>query len=400
MSRKIYFVFLLLLSLVVLCSCGDDSEILELNVYNWGEYISDGSEGSLDVNSEFEKYYYETFGKKVEVNYTTYASNEDMYNKLKSGGVSYDVVIPSEYMIAKMIDEGMLMKLNFNNIPNYKYIDEQYKGAYYDPDCEYTVPYFCGYVGVIYNSEMVSETPTDWDIMWDEKYAGQILQFNNPRDAFGTAMYSSGIDVNTADVAEWEMAAEKLKVQKPLVQGYVMDEIFNKMKNGSAAVASYYAGDFISMYADNDALKFYYPESGTNIFVDAMCVPSCSKNKELAEAYINFCLTEEIAVANAEYVCYASPNVLVKDNPEYIECMTELHEDAIEILYPVGGIKSTYYQNLDPNTTDVMNSLWEKLKIENSVESWVYIFAGAIVAFMLAMLIYKYINKKISEKYY
>ena len=400
MSKKICFALLLVLCLIMLCSCGDGAETLALNVYNWGEYISDGSEDSIDVNAEFEKYYYETYGKKVEVNYTTYASNEDMYNKLKSGGVSYDVIIPSEYMIAKMIDEGMLLKLNFDNIPNYKHIDEEYKGAYYDPKCEYTVPYFCGYVGVIYNSDMVSETPDDWDIMWDEKYAGQILQFNNPRDAFGTAMYSSGIDVNTVDEAEWNIAAEKLKAQKPLVQGYVMDEIFNKMKNGSAAIASYYAGDFISMYADNDALEFYYPKSGTNVFVDAMCIPECAKNKELAEAYINFCLTEEIAVANAEYVCYASPNVLVRDNPEYIECMSEMHEDAIEILYPEGGIKSTYYQNLDADTIDVMNGLWEKLKIENSVEPWVYIFAGAIVALMLALLIFKYINKKISEKYY
>lgn len=400
MKKIILTLVIIALSMCLFCSCGENSEVLELNVYNWGEYISDGSEGSLDVNAEFEKYYYENFGKKVQVNYTTYASNEDMYNKLKSGGVSYDLVIPSEYMIAKMLEEGMLLKLDFSNIPNYKYIDEQYKGAYYDPDCEYTVPYFCGYVGVIYNSDMIEEIPADWDALWNEKYSGQILQFNNPRDAFGTAMYSKGIDVNTTDVSEWNEAAQLLKEQKPLVQGYVMDEIFNKMKNGSAAIAPYYAGDFLTMYEDNDALAFYYPESGTNVFVDAMCIPSCAKNKELAETYINFCLTEEIAVANAEYVCYASPNILVKDNPEYIECMSEIHEDAVEILYPKEGIKSTYYQNLDADTMDIMNDLWEKLKIENSVEPWVYIFAGAIVLLVIALLLYKYINRRISEKYY
>lgn len=389
-----------LAALLMLCSCGGSGDYDVLNVYNWGEYISDGSEGSLDVNKEFEEYYYELHGRRLKVNYTTYASNEDMYNKLKSGGVSYDIIIPSDYMIEKMLNEGMLQKLDFDNIPNYKYIDEQYKNAYYDPHSEYSVPYFCGYVGVIYNTGMLEETPSDWDCMWDEKYSGQILQFNNPRDAFGTAMYSAGIDVNTTDGDEWRRAAELLKAQKPLVQSYVMDEVFNKMKNGSAAVASYYAGDFLTMYEDNDELAFFYPESGTNVFVDAMCIPTCAHRKDIAEEYINFCLNEEISVANAEYVCYASPNILVKENETYIEDMQEIHPDVIEILYPENGIKSTYYQNLDPETTNILNSLWEELKIENSVELWVYIFAGAIVLMMLLMLLYRFVIRKINEKYY
>ena len=392
-------IFILPALLLLLTACGsEETEIL--NVYNWGEYISDGSEGSVDVNTEFEKYYYEKHGKKLQVNYTTYASNEDMYNKLKSGGVSYDIVIPSDYMIEKMIDEDMLLKLNFNNIPNFQYIDEQYKCAAYDKTNEYTVTYTCGYVGVIYNSALIDEAPDDWDCLWNEKYAGQILQFNNPRDAFGTAMYSLGIDVNTTDAEEYRLAMELLKKQKPLVQSYVMDEIFNKMKNGSAAIAPYYAGDYLSMYADNADLDFFYPKSGTNIFVDAMCIPSCAKNKEIAEEYINFCLTEEISVANAEFICYASPNVLVKDNAEYIEYMSEIHENAVEILYPEGGIKSSYFKNLDPDTTNTMNSMWEELKIENTVEPWIFIFSGAIVLSLLLMLLYKFIQKKINEKYY
>lgn len=392
-------IFILLASLLLLTACGN-KETEVLNVYNWGEYISDGSEGSLDVNAEFEKYYYETYGKKLQVNYTTFASNEDMYNKLKSGGVSYDVIIPSDYMIEKMINEDMLLKLNFDNIPNFKYIDEQYKYASYDKTNEYTVPYTCGYVGVIYNKSLINDAPTDWDCLWDKNYSGQILQFNNPRDAFGTAMYSMGIDVNTTDTEEYRRAMELLKQQKPLVQSYVMDEIFNKMKNGSAAIAPYYAGDYLSMYSDNNDLEFFYPESGTNIFVDAMCIPSCAKNKEIAEEYINFCLTEEISVANAEFICYASPNVLVKDNSEYIEYMSEMHENAIDILYPAGGIKSSYYENLDPDTTLTMNAMWEELKIENAVEPWIFIFSGAIVLFLLIMLAYKFIHKKINEKYY
>ena len=334
------------------------------------------------------------------MNYTTYASNEDMYNKIKSGGVSYDIVIPSDYMIAKMIDEDMLLKLDFENIPNFEYIDEKYRNTFYDKTGDYSVPYFCGYVGVIYNTKLVDEELTDWDCLWDKKYNGQILQFNNPRDAFGTAMYMEGIDVNTTDEEQWRRCMELLKQQKPLVQSYVMDEIFNKMKNGSAAIAPYYAGDYITMYEDNEDLAFFYPKSGTNVFADAMCIPSCSKNKRIAEEYINFCLTEDIAVANAEYVGYASPNVLVKDNETYIEDMTELHEDAIKILYDTDDVEATYYENLDPKTNGILNSLWEELKIENAVEPWVYIFSGGIVLVILLLLIVNIINKRINEKYY
>lgn len=397
--RKIYLLFAAC-AVLFLSACSGGGETDTLNVYNWGEYISDGSEGSVDVNKEFENYYYEKHGRKLKINYMTYASNEDMYNKLKSGGVSYDLIIPSDYMIEKMLNEGMLLKLNFDNIPNFQYIDEQYKNAYYDKTSEYTVPYFCGYIGIIYNDSMIDEELTDWDCLWNEKYKGQILQFNNPRDAFGTAMYYKNVDVNTADKELWRGSMELLKEQKPLVQSYVMDEVFNKMKNGSAAIAPYYAGDFLTMYEDNEDLKFFYPESGTNIFVDAMCIPSCAKNKEIAEEYINFCLSEEIAVANAEYVRYASPNTLVKDNEEYIESMSEIYEDAIETLYSVGGVKSSYYQNLAPETTNTLNSLWEELKIENTVETWIYVFAGAIVAFILILLASNVIRKKINERYY
>lgn len=370
-----------------------------LNVYNWGEYISDGSEDTLDVNKEFEDYYYEKYGKRLKVNYTTYASNEDMYNKIRSGGVSYDVVVPSDYMIARMIDENLLQKLDFSNIPNFSYIDPQYKNAYYDEKSEYSVPYQCGYVGIIYNTELVDKNYTDWDALWDEDLKGQILQFNNPRDAFGTAMYWKGIDVNTKDGDEWREAKNLLAEQKPLVQSYVMDEVFNKMKNGSAAVAPYYAGDFFTMYEDNEDLDFYYPESGTNIFVDAMCIPSCAKNKEIAEEYINFMLSEEIAVANAEYTCYASPNLLVSENEAYIEDMTDLHPEAIELLYPVGGIKSSYFETLDQDTQNLENDLWEELKIDNAVEPWVYIFAGSIVLGVLILLGAGYAKKRINAKY-
>lgn len=396
--KKIFAVLLALLAFLCFPACESEKTDV-LNVYNWGEYMSDGSEGTLSVNSEFEKYYYEKHGRRLKVNYTTYASNEDMYNKLKSGGVSYDIVIPSEYMIARMISEGMLQKLDFSNIPNYKYIDEQYKGAFYDETGEYTVPYQCGYVGIIYNKAVVTEPVTDWDLLWDEKYSGQILQFNNPRDAFGTAMYSLGIDVNTKDEDAWRAAKDKLLTQKPLVQSYVMDEVFNKMKNGSAAAAPYYAGDFLTMYEDNNDLDFYYPESGTNIFVDALCIPTCAKNKSIAEEYINFLLTEDIAVANAEYTGYVSPNILVRQSEVYIADMTEIHENAMDILYPEGGVKATYYETLDSDTQAFLNTLWEELKVESSVGAWVYAFAGAIVLAVLLLLTVLEVKKRINARY-
>ena len=394
------FLPLLLLLLSLLMTSCDDAETITLNVYNWGEYISDGSENSLNVNKEFEKYYLDHYGVKLKVNYTTYASNEDMYAKLKSGATSYDVIIPSDYMIERMISEGMLAELNFDNIPNYEHIVDQFRNQYYDPDNRYSVPYTYGMVGVIYNTTMVDEADVgSWNLLWNEKYAGKILQFNNSRDAFGTAMYRLGIDVNTKDEAQWREATEALKVQKPLVQSYVMDEIFNKMKGESGAIASYYAGDFLSMYDANNHLAFFYPSEGTNVFVDAMCIPIDSRQKEIAECYINFMLSHEIAVANAEYICYASPHKLVVEDPDYISYMNSMHEDAMEILYPAYEVKSTYYQNLSPETLSMLNGLWEELKIESSGGGGVYICSAVITVILTVWFGYLFIRKKYRDNY-
>ena len=397
-TRWMLFALALLLCSLFMTSCG--GETVTLNVYNWGEYISDGSEDSLNVNQEFEQYYYDTYGVKLKVNYTTYASNEDMYAKLKSGATSYDVIIPSDYMIERMISEGMLAKLNFANIPNYEYIVEQFRNQYYDPQNLYSVPYTYGMVGVIYNTTMVAQEDVgSWDLLWNEKYTGKILQFNNSRDAFGTSMYRLGIDVNTKDETEWRAATEALKTQKPLIQSYVMDEIFNKMKGESGAIAPYYAGDFLSMYDANPNLAFFYPEEGTNVFVDAMCVPINSTHQDIAECYINFMLSHEIAVANAEYICYASPHRLVIEDPEYIEYMNSMHEDAMEILYPSYEVKSTYYQNLSPETLSLLNSLWEELKIESSGNDGVYICSAVITAVLVLWFGYLFIRKKYRDHY-
>ena len=367
MKKMMTLLAAILLLALCLTGCGG-KEILTLNVYNWGEYISDGSEDSFDTIREFEIWYEETYGQKVTVNYSTYASNEDMYNKISSGAVSYDVIIPSDYMIAKMAEENLLHPLNFENIPNYQYIDDAFKGLYYDPQNQYSVPYTYGIVGVIYDANVVDETDVGgWELMWNEKYSGRIVQFNNPRDAFGTAQYKLGLDVNSSDKAMWDLAYGEMLAQRPLVYSYVMDEIFNMMESGEAAIGAYYAGDYFTMVdaqAENVDLQFYYPEQ-TNFYVDAMCIPSCAQNKELAEIFINYMLSEEAAVANAEYTYYASPNSLVYNNATYLE---DLGEDTIAVLYPeLGNFAEQYnkmaFRNLDSETLDYLNTLWENVKI-------------------------------------
>ncbi len=373
------------------------AEDVTINVYNWGEYIADGSEGSLNVNEEFTK------ATGIKVNYSTYASNEDLYAKLKSGATGYDVIIPSDYMIKRLCDEGMLQELDFGNIPNYEYIYDDFKGLYYDPNEKYTVPYTYGIIGVIYNSARVDAADVkneSWDLLWNEKYSKMIIQFNNSRDAFGTAMYLEGIDVNTTDESQWRRALNKLSQQKPIVQSYVMDEIYNKMESGEAWIGTYYVGDYLSMAENNEDLAFYFPKEGTNYFIDAMCVPKGCKNKEAAEKYINFMLSREIAIANAEYIYYASPNSLVVEDETYIE---DMGEEAMELLYPDIDFAAEYdkncYKTLPPETLTLVNDLWEELKIDGSVDAWIYISCIVIITVAVAIGIYNFALKKYRDNY-
>lgn len=385
----------------------EENKTQTLYVYNWGEYISDGYDDTYDTNAEFEKWYYETYGKRISVVYSTYSSNEDMYAKLTSGAVSYDVIIPSDYMIERLIDEKWLLPLNYGNIPNIKNITPEFYGPdaefdYYDEGSVYSVPYFYGMIGIIYNTTMVDkEDIGSWELMWNPKYKGNILQFNNSRDAFGTAQYKLGIDVNSKDEKDWRRALEELKAQKGIVQGYVMDEIFNKMEGGSAAVSAYYAGDFLAMYENNDELDFYYPEGGTNLYVDAMCIPKSSQNKELAEAYINFMLSEEAAVANALYTYYASPNKVVLESEEYKEGMSDIREDAYELMYDTEALKTaTPYKNLPGDQLALINNLWEELKSDISVSPTIYAICGIIVVLIAAFTVATIVKRRIRRRLY
>ena len=292
-------------------------EKVTLNVYNWGQYIADGSDGSMEVIKAFEERY-----PHIKVNYSTYDSNEIMYSKLSNGGITVDVIIPSDYMVARLIAEDMLLPLNFDNIPNYQYIDEDFRNLAYDPENKYSVPYTWGTVGILYNTKYVDEADvTGWELLWNEKYAGKILTFGNSRDAFGIAQFMLGYDINTTDKEELRKCAELLKEQKPVLQQYVMDEIFAIMQNEEAWIAPYYAGDCLTMMGENENLDFFLPgHQGFNMFTDAMCIPSCAQEKEAAETFINFLCDPEIAGANMDWICYGTPLSAAKEfmDPEIV----------------------------------------------------------------------------------
>lgn len=359
-----------LFCLITLCSCsqgeGSDkySEIkyeaeyskkyagTTINVFNWGEYIPDGTEGSLNLNRAF------TELTGINVNYTTYESNEAMYSKIKGGGVSYDIIIPSDYMIERLKKEDMLCKINTDELSNYKYIDPKYKNLFFDEKNEYSVPYCVGMVGMIYNTAMIDEQLDSWSAMWDSKYKDNILNFNNPRDAFAVAQLLLGYDLNSQNRAEWDNAAKKLKEQKDVLQSYVMDEVFQKMEDGEAAIAPYYAGDFLLMQENNPDLAFVYPKEGVNIFVDSVCIPKSCQNYEAAKMYINFLLEPEIALEVAEYVMYASPNTAVTNNEDY-------SLKGNEYLYPPEESynKVQYFHDIDPEIRSYYERLWEDVKL-------------------------------------
>ena len=358
---------------------------IEIDVCNWGEYVANDSVNFLDVNEDFEKL------TGIKVNYTLFSSNEELYTKLKSGGASYDLIVPSDYMIGKMIGEGMIQKLDFGNIPNYKYIDEKYKDTNFDPDNEYSVPMYWGVVGIIYNTTMVDEEDlTGWNILWNEKYANNMLMFSNSRDAFAISLLDLGYDFNTTDKAEIEEAAGHLRAQKPLVQAYVMDEIYDKMEGGEAAVAPYYNGDAVLMMDVNEDLDFFLPEN-TSIFIDSFCIPTGAKNKEAAEMYINYMCESTVAAANSYYVGYSTP---------HMGAMELLDEELVEneIAYPDDEFIASLdaLLTLPAETTSLTDSLWTDIMATGSST---VVFQGIILAAVVIIyIVFKVINSKIKKK--
>lgn len=362
---------------------------ITLNVYNWGLYISDGSDDSVDVVSAFEDL------TGIKVNYTTFDSNESLYAKMKSGGASYDVIFPSDYMVGKLISEDMLAPLDYDNIPNISAIGDEYLGWDFDPDNAYSVPYMWGTTGLIYNTTMVDEAPTSWSALWDVQYAGNVLMFNNSRDAYAIAAKKNGLSLNPSSVEEVDQVMQDLQDQKSVVQAYVMDEIFDKMEGGEAAMAPYYAGDALTMIEDNPDLAFVHPEEGVNFFVDSMCIPATSKNKEAAEMFINYMCETSVGYANCDYIGYSTP----------ITAVWELLDDDLKyspIAYPGEDVmsKAEVFVTLPDEINAEMDSQWSQMKsYDESGGSWmVVIFLLGAVA-LSGFNIWRKLRKKMRDNY-
>ena len=327
---------------------------ITLTVYNWGQNIAAGDDGAIDVIALFQERY-----PNIKVNYLTYDSNETMYTKLKTGGITVDVIIPSDYMIGRLIAEDMLLELNFDNIPNYAAVDEAYKNTSYDPENKYSVPYTWGTVGIIYNTKYVAEEDvTGWELLWNEKYADKILMFGNSRDAFGIANLLLGNDINASSEEELQAAADLLTQQRPLVQQYIMDEVYDLMDNEEAWIAPYYAGDYMLMAQENPDLAFYRPEEqGFNFFIDAMCIPSCCQNKAAAELFINFLCEPEIAGGNMNWIGYGSPISAAK-------VYLDPYMSESEVAYPSEETlsKGSMFVYLGSEVNQRIEELWLEVK--------------------------------------
>lgn len=455
--KKILSVIIAVFLLVPLAACGEEQgDEIVLNVFNWGEYISDG-EGFweytdengetykvpyADINAEFEEYYAKKHpGKKLRVNYTTYASNEEMYAKMTTSDASFDIIIPSDYLIPKLINEGLIRPLNLDNIPNYANIGEDYIAkdvAYIEKNGEkvyYSATYTFCKVGIIYNKTLLEKAidgfsqeefeSEGWGVLWNEKYKDLgILQFNNSRDAFATAEFrlmqrdnytgsESYINASVKNGTEiYDRSLELLKEQQPLIQKYVMDEVFNKMETGNACIATYYAGDYFTMVSNCEdyELCMFYPQEGSNSFLDAMCVPTSSKNPEAAEEYIDFMLSTDedpaknIAAINAESICYGTPNIKVQQDKTYQYFLeNELHEEAYDLLYGEGvfNFEKEGFICLDDETQDYLNECWDSLKIQDEGNGIALpIICAVIISAIAVLFIYLGITKRKRAKYW
>lgn len=345
----------LLLSLILVCSvvltgCSSSASKYpngEVNVLNWGEYIDES------VIGDFEKEY------GIRVNYKTCPDNETLYSILSGGGASYDVVVPSDYMVSRLIEENMLEQLDFSNIPNFSDVDSNFVNPAYDPTNAYSVPYMWGTVGIIYNTKMVTKPVTSWSVLFDKTYAGQVLMINNSRDAIGVALKYLGYSYNTTDTTQISQAVDLLIQQKKdgIVQAYVMDEIFDKLEGGEAALGVYYAGDYLTMKENNPDLAFVVPDEGSNFFTDAMCVPKGAENKANAEKFINFMCSTDVGLANCKEIGYSTPLMSVK-------AALDPAISSDPVAYPSDEVlaKCEAFINLPQNILEFYDSEWLRLK--------------------------------------
>ncbi|WP_143314659.1 spermidine/putrescine ABC transporter substrate-binding protein [Clostridium sp. HBUAS56017] len=327
-------------SLLIGCNVKDNDNKV-INVFNCGDYIDE------NLINKFE----DETGYKIQ--YSTYDTNEKMYSKIKSGSNSYDLVFPSDYMIEKMISENMVEELNFDNIQNYQYIDDKFKNLDFDPDNKYSVPYMWGTIGIIYNPEVVTEPVTSWDILWDKKYSKDIVMFDSVRETISIALKHLGYSMNSTDPKELDEAANLLIEQKPIVKAWFVDQVKDCMIEDEASLAAVWSGDANKIISENPKLKYVVPKEGSNKWFDGMVIPKGSRNKEGAEAFINFLTDPDNSKQNVDYIEYYTPN-----RETY-----KMLDDDVKETYPDDETLDNceVYRNLPNNALKLYNDEWVKI---------------------------------------
>lgn len=362
------------------------SKDIILNVYNCGEFMSLGDNDSVNIN--------ELFTKKtgIKINYTTYQSNEEMLAKILGGGADYDIIFPSEYVTEKLIKQDMLEKLNLDNIPNHKFICDELKKLSFDPKNEYSLPYMWGVLGIFYNSKYVKDK-ISWKILWDKKYAKKILMCDNVRDTFSIALFKNHKSVNSKNPKDWILAYEEINAQRPLVQSYMGDQIFDKLIGEEAYLAPFYYGHSPqnNILDGHDNIKFAIPEEGTNKFVDCVCILKGSKHKKEAEMYINFLYENDISYENSKAVGYLSPNKNVFNN-----CFQE----GTAYLKSYDTKKTCLYEDLPKEISEMNDDLWIKIKSGEQNDESSFDFLVLTLVFSLVIIAYVLILiKKIKSRF-
>jgi len=342
MKYKVILLIVVVLSIAIISTgCGDKKPTI--NVYNWGDYID------TEVLNLFEE---ET---GIRVIYDTFATNEDLYVKVKQGGSNYDVIFPSDYMIEKMVNEDLLQKIDLNKITNLGEVEDTFMNLDYDPNNEYSVPYMWGTVGIIYNKSMIDEELDSWEDLWNEKYAGEIIMLNSQRDTLAVALLKLGYSINSRDINELEEAKDELIAQKPLVEAYLGDDIKGAIVAGDAAIGVVWSGDAITMISENPDLVYVIPKEGTNLWFDSMVIPKSASNVEGAEKFIDFMTRPDIAAKNAEYIGYSTPI------PKAVELLPdELKND--HVAYPkIEDLKNTEVFKDMTDIIEIYDRIWVEI---------------------------------------
>lgn len=354
--RKINLCLLLALaSTGIIASCGaNDStgqtaaDSNSLVVLNYGKYLDES------VIQMFEE---ET---GIDIKLEEYESPEEMYTKFSAGSINYDIVCTSDYMVERLINEGMVAEIDFSTFSYYENIDPDIIDAakVFDPEAKYSLPYFYGTLGILYNTAMISEEEVQtWNVLWDEQYKDSIIMQNSVRDSFVPALRLLGYDINTESFDQLEEAVQLLIDQKPIVYAYYVDETADEMVAGNAAMALVYSGEAASAIELNEDLSYVVPQEGSNLWIDSLFIPESSTNKENARKFLDFLCREDVAMLNFEYVCYPTPNLRVLEQLD-----DETRNDPT--IFPPEEVRANcvVYKQVSEETTDRYSYLWKMLK--------------------------------------